>query len=53
MTAVRISIVDEQGNKKATLARITKRDGETIQLTIDAGLQQALYEAMRRIKAAP
>lgn len=46
-----ISIVDEQGNKKATLARITKRDGETIQLTIDAGLQQALYEAYAEDKS--
>lgn len=46
-----ISIVDEQGNKKATLALITKRDGETIQLTIDAGLQQALYEAYAEDKS--
>lgn len=46
-----ISIVDEQGNTKATLARITKRDGETIQLTIDAGLQQALYEAYAEDKS--
>ena len=30
-----------------------KRDGETIQLTIDAGLQQALYEAYAEDKAAP
>lgn len=39
-----ISIVDEEGNKKQVLALEVKQDGEDIKLTIDASLQQQLYE---------
>ena len=46
-----ISITDAQGNKKTVLAGITKKDGETIQLTIDAGLQKALYDAYAEDKS--
>ncbi|MDO4285814.1 MAG: penicillin-binding transpeptidase domain-containing protein [Eubacteriales bacterium] len=40
----KIVIVDENGEDKEVLAQISRRDGETIRLTIDARLQQALYE---------
>ena len=40
----RISIVDENGELKEILAEICKQNGTDIQLTIDAELQQALYE---------
>ena len=39
-----ISIVDEEGTKKQVLALEVKQDGEDIKLTIDASLQQQLYE---------
>ena len=39
-----ISIVDENGNKKSTVAKILKEDGENIQLTIDSELQEIMYE---------
>lgn len=38
-----ISIVDQNGNKRAVLASIQKQDGQNIQLTIDSGLQNSLY----------
>lgn len=42
-----ISIVDENGNKKSTVAKILKEDGENIQLTIDSELQEILYEQFK------
>ncbi|MCM3761632.1 penicillin-binding transpeptidase domain-containing protein [Alkalihalobacillus oceani] len=39
-----IYIVDQQGNQKAEIARKEAVDGEDIQLTIDAGQQQMIYE---------
>lgn len=39
-----ISVVDEEGTKKQVLALEVKQDGEDIKLTIDASLQQQLYE---------
>lgn len=38
-----ISIVDQNGNKRAVLASIPKQDGQNIQLTIDSELQTSLY----------
>lgn len=46
-----ISIKDSQGNTKSVLARIPKQDGETIQLTIDARLQEILYNAYKEDKS--
>ncbi|MCI9024356.1 MAG: penicillin-binding transpeptidase domain-containing protein [Dorea sp.] len=42
-----VSIVDENGNMKVVLAKIEKEDGAEIRLTIDADLQQMLYEQFR------
>ena len=42
-----ISIVDENGNKKSTVAKILKEDGENIQLTIDSELQEIMYEQFK------
>lgn len=39
-----IYIVDQEGNPKAEIARKEAVDGEDIQLTIDAGQQQMIYE---------
>lgn len=40
----KISIVDQDGNEKEVIASTEKEDGQDIQLTIDAQLQQNLYE---------
>ncbi len=42
-----VSIVDENGNMKVVLVKIEKEDGAEIRLTIDADLQQMLYEQFR------
>lgn len=42
-----VSIIDENGNMKVVLAKIEKEDGAEIRLTIDADLQQMLYEQFR------
>lgn len=46
-----IEIIDQDGNKKETLAFSAKEDGKNIQLTIDAELQQSLYEEFREEKS--
>lgn len=43
----RIAITDADGNEKATLARTEAAAGETIRLTIDASVQQALYNELK------
>lgn len=45
----KISILDEAGNVKEVVAEIIKQDGENIQLTIDANLQQSLYEQFKDV----
>ena len=45
-----IYIQDEEGNKLKTIAKQEKKDGETIQLTIDSSLQKELYEQMQNDK---
>lgn len=40
----KILIVDQDGNEKEVIASTEKEDGQDIQLTIDAQLQQNLYE---------
>ena len=45
-----IYIQDEDGNKLKTIAKQEKKDGETIQLTIDSSLQKELYEQMQNDK---
>lgn len=42
-----ISIVDENGETKEVIAALPKQDGEEIHLTIDAHLQQLLYDQMK------
>lgn len=39
----RLSIADEEGNEKRELAQVEVQHGQDVRLTIDAGLQQALY----------
>lgn len=43
----KIAIVDKDGNEKEVIASIEKEDGQDIQLTIDAQLQQNLYEQFK------
>lgn len=43
----RISIIDAAGEEKAELANRPVEDGQTVRLTIDAGLQEALYQVFR------
>lgn len=45
-----ITIVNEAGNVKKTLASLPKEDGEDIQLTIDASLQTELYKQFKSNK---
>jgi penicillin-binding protein len=40
-----ISIVNSEGKAKIVLANLPKQDGKNIKLTIDASLQQSLYES--------
>lgn len=47
----RIYIQDADGNEKMELASIPVQDGATIQLTIDANLQEALYEEFEEDKS--
>lgn len=42
-----IYTADEDGNKLETIAKEEPKNGETIQLTIDAALQKNLYNAMK------
>ena len=44
----RISIIDAKGVEKKRVQEKTAKDGETIRLTIDADVQQALYEQIRQ-----
>lgn len=46
----RLSIADEAGNEKKELARVEVQHGQDVKLTIDAGLQQSLYEQFREDK---
>ena len=39
-----IRIVDQAGNTRKVAASVLREDGQNIQLTIDSGLQQSLYE---------
>lgn len=47
-TGERVYIVDSAGKEKATLAKIDPAAGETIKLTIDAGLQQTVYDQVKQ-----
>ncbi len=47
----RIYIMDSNGNEKETLACILVKHGQTIQLTVDANLQTALYEQFKEEKS--
>ncbi|MBO0439722.1 penicillin-binding transpeptidase domain-containing protein [Candidatus Enterococcus ikei] len=38
-----ITITDEQGNAKSLLQKVDKKDGETIQLTVDKNVQSQAY----------
>lgn len=46
-----IVIENENGKTKAVIASIPKKDGENIRLTIDAGLQESLYEQFKDEKS--
>lgn len=46
-----IAILNDAGQKKSVLAQVPKRDGRTIKLTIDAGLQKELYAAYAEDKS--
>lgn len=47
----KILIKDSHGNNKSLLAMTPVQDGEDIRLTIDAGLQEALYEQLSEDKS--
>lgn len=47
-----IAIEDENGEQKSILAYREKKDGKTIKLTIDASLQQSLYDQFREDEGA-
>lgn len=42
-----VSVIDENGNMKVVLAKIEEEDGVDIRLTIDADLQQMLYDQFK------
>lgn len=42
-----ISILDEEGQKKKTIATCIRKDGQDIRLTIDSNLQQKLYDEFK------
>lgn len=46
-----IKIVDKDGNTKKIVATKPKMDGETIKLTIDASLQEKLYDEYQKDKS--
>ncbi|WP_394910716.1 penicillin-binding transpeptidase domain-containing protein [uncultured Robinsoniella sp.] len=46
-----IVIENENGNTKAVIAAIPKKDGQDIRLTIDAGLQESLYQQFKDDKS--
>ena len=46
-----IYMTDAEGNKKKTLAKKQEKNGENIKLTIDATVQQKLYEQLKEDKA--
>lgn len=47
-----ISIIDAENKTKLVLASLPKQDGKNIQLTIDASLQQSLYESFAEDKSS-
>lgn len=47
---VEIYIEDSEGKRKAEIAKIDVQDGETIKLTIDANIQQKLYNELKNDK---
>ena len=47
-----ITIVNEEGKTKLVLASLATQDGKDIQLTIDASLQQTLYESFAEDKSS-
>lgn len=48
----RIVITDSEGNEKHVLAYRSKVDGENVTLTIDAAMQEMLYEQVKEDKSA-
>lgn len=48
----KITIINSEGDEKLTLAEIPKQDGQTIRLTIDASLQQSIYNAYAEDKSS-
>ncbi len=48
----RIYIVDQYGQEKETLAERSARNGENVTLTVDAALQEKLYDQMKDDKGA-
>lgn len=48
----RIMITDSEGNEKQILAHRAKVDGESVTLTIDAAMQNMLYEQLKEDKSA-
>lgn len=51
-TGYTIAIEDSDGEQKSVLAYKDKKDGETIRLTIDSGLQQSLYDQFQEDEGA-
>lgn len=47
-----INIIDNSGNKKDTLVAKPKQDGKDIKLTIDADLQNKLYDQLKNDKSS-
>lgn len=47
----RIYIVDKDGKEKKTIADKTVKDGQDVKLTIDAGLQNEIYEQFQEDKS--
>ena len=45
-----IYITDEDGNKKVTLAKQDKKDGQDVKLTIDSDIQAKIYQQMKSDK---
>ena len=43
-----IYIVDSSGNKKETIIKQDKKDGEDVKLTIDSKLQSSLYQELKK-----
>lgn len=47
----KIAIYDAEGSEKEALASVSARNGEDITLTIDAGIQQKIYEKYKKDKS--